>query len=250
MRLTVLGSSGAYPTAGNPCSGLLLEHDGFHLLLDVGYATFPALIAHLPAASLDAVYVTHGHPDHCADLNPLLRCRARVDGGTPSPALPVYAPAGALDAVLALDRPGMLEEAVDLHEFTPGDEWSVGPFQLGTVDLPHWCPNAAVRVQAGDRALCYTGDGGPTPSLPDLASGCDLLVAEASFADEVPAELHGRLSDAVDAADAASRAGVGELLLTHVMPEVSPASAVAVARERYTGRVRWARPELRLTVGG
>jgi hypothetical protein len=33
----------------------------------------------------------------------------------------VYALPGALDAVLALDRPGMLDDAIALHEFTAGD---------------------------------------------------------------------------------------------------------------------------------
>lgn len=249
MRLTVLGSSGAYPTADNPCSGFLLEHEDFHLLLDVGYATFPALLRHLPATRLDAVYVTHGHPDHCADLSPLLRYRARVDGGDPSPALPVFAPTGALDAVLALDRPGMLDHAIDLHEFAPGDEWQLGPFQLRTAELPHWWTNAAVAIHTSTRSLCYSGDGGPAPRLADLAAGCDLLVAETSFADLVPPDLEGRLSDAAHASEAASRAGVGELMLTHLMPHESPSAAVAVARERYDGRVAWARPGLSREVG-
>ena len=106
MRLTVLGSCGAYPEAGQACSGYLVEHDGFRLLVDLGYAVVPELLRHLTAAGVDAVFISHGHPDHCADLNPLLR--ARVLGGEALPPLPVYAPPGALDAVLALDRPGML----------------------------------------------------------------------------------------------------------------------------------------------
>ena len=57
--------------------------------------------------------VTHGHPDHCADLNPLLR--ARVLGGG-APVLPVHALPGALDAVLALDAPPMLDGAYELHD--------------------------------------------------------------------------------------------------------------------------------------
>jgi ribonuclease BN (tRNA processing enzyme) len=104
VRLTVLGGWGAYPEAGQACSGYLVEHDGFRLLLDLGYAVVPRLFGHLTAASVDAVFISHGHPDHCADLNPLLR--ARVLGGEALPPLPVYAPPGALDAVLALDRPG------------------------------------------------------------------------------------------------------------------------------------------------
>ncbi len=43
MRLTVLGSCGAWPEAGQACSGYLIEHDGFRLVVDLGYATLPRL---------------------------------------------------------------------------------------------------------------------------------------------------------------------------------------------------------------
>ena len=81
MRLTVLGGCGAWPEAGQACSGFLVEQDGFRLLVDAGYATLPRLLHLVSAAQLDAVYISHGHPDHCADLNPLLRARAL--GGEP-----------------------------------------------------------------------------------------------------------------------------------------------------------------------
>jgi ribonuclease BN (tRNA processing enzyme) len=75
MRLTTLGGCGAWPAAGQACSGYLLEYDGFVLLVDPGYATVPRLLEHVDAGEIDAVLVSHEHPDHCADLNPLLRAR-------------------------------------------------------------------------------------------------------------------------------------------------------------------------------
>lgn len=104
MRLRVLGGCGVWPEAGRACSGYLAEHDGFRLLVDVGYATVSRLLEWVAADQVDAVFISHGHPDHCADLNPLLRARALRDD-PPAP-LPVYSLPGALDAVLALDRRG------------------------------------------------------------------------------------------------------------------------------------------------
>ena len=175
MRLTVLGGCGAWPDAGQACSGYLVEHDGYRLLVDPGYATLPRLLHLCTADKVDAVYVSHGHPDHCADLNPLLRARTLTE--TPGPPLPVYAPHGALDALLALDRPGWLDPAYVLQEFTPGDHLDIGPFGAQTRLLPHPLPNAGVRLSADDEVLAYTGDTGPSSDLAHLARGADLLLA-------------------------------------------------------------------------
>src|SRR5712671_3700505 len=178
MRLTVLGACGAWPEAGQACSGYLVEQDGFRLLVDLGYATVPRLLERVTAEQVDAVFISHGHPDHCADLNPLLRARAMRD--EPASPLPVFAPADALGPVLALDRPGMLDDAIALREFTPGDRLTVGPFGVRSWLLPHWVPNAGLRLEAGGRVLAYTGDSGPSPLLAELARGAGVFLAEAT----------------------------------------------------------------------
>ncbi len=235
MRLTVLGSCGAWPEAGQACSGYLIEHDGFTLLVDVGYATVPRLLELVSANRLDAVFVSHGHPDHCADLNPLLRARAL--GDVRSRPLPVYALPDALDAVLALDRPGMLTDAYVLHEFTAGSRFDIGPFHADTRLLPHWVPNAGVRLTAGGRTIAYTGDTGPSPDVVGLARGADLLLAEATYVDRVPEDSQHYLTSAGQAGRQASDAGVQHLLLTHLWPGTDAAAAQAAARDGYDGEV-------------
>ncbi len=194
MRLTVLGACGAWPEAGQACSGYLVEHDEFRLLVDLGYAIVPRLLERVTAGQVDAVFISHGHPDHCADLNPLLR--ARTLRGDPPPPLPVYALPGALDAVLALDRPGMLAGAYVLHEFTAGSSLQIGPFRVQTRLLPHSVPNAGVRLAAGGQVIAYTGDSGPSHGVAELARGANLLLAEASYVDQVPEDSRRYLSSA------------------------------------------------------
>lgn len=143
----------------------MVEHDGFRLLIDAGYAIMPRLLERVAASQLDAVFISHGHPDHCADLNPLLRARAL--GDDPAPPLPVYALPGALDAVLALDRPGMLAGAYTLHEFAVGSRLDIGPFDALTCLLPHWVPNAGLRQR--DRP--GLDQHGPVRGIPGCAPG-------------------------------------------------------------------------------
>ena len=82
--LTVLGSCGAWPEAGRACAGFLLEYDGFRVVLDLGYAALPRLLEHCPQGEVDAVVVTHQHPDHCVDVSALARVRYYEAPGRPA----------------------------------------------------------------------------------------------------------------------------------------------------------------------
>jgi hypothetical protein len=59
MRITVIGGCGAWPAAGQACSGYLVEQDSFLLLVDPGYATLPRLLEVAAAERIDAVLVSH-----------------------------------------------------------------------------------------------------------------------------------------------------------------------------------------------
>jgi ribonuclease BN (tRNA processing enzyme) len=236
VRLTVLGGCGAWPDAGQACSGYLIEHDGYRLLVDPGYATVPRLLELTDPGQVDAVFVTHGHPDHCVDLNPLLRARVLRDD-TPAPPLPVYAPPGALATVLALDGFRAMAQAYDLHEFEPGSRLDIGPFRAETRLLPHSLPNAGVRLTAGGRVLMYTGDTGPANDVVELARDADLMLAEASYVDEVPGDARRTLSSARQAGQHATAAGARQLLLTHLFPGTDPAASQAAAADGYDGQL-------------
>lgn len=240
MKLTVLGGQGAYPTPGHGCSGYLLQHDGFRLLLDPGYATLPVLLDTIGDAAVDAVFVSHEHGDHCADLNPLLRVR-HLNGLDP---LRVYALPGATDAVLTLDTSMNLTEDAEVHEVRAGDRLSVGPFELRTCALSHFVDNLGVRIEAGEESLTYSGDGGGDPALVDLAAGTSVLLTEATFVDEVPDDSQTKLASAELAGRYATKAGAGRLILTHLWPGTDPEVAAAHAARTFDGLIDVAQPGL------
>jgi ribonuclease BN (tRNA processing enzyme) len=106
-----------------------------------------------------------------------------------------------------------------------------------TWSLPHFVPNAGLRMAAGGRVVAYTGDTGPAPELVDLARDVDVYLAEATHPERVPAELAAYLSSAVQAGETAARAGVGQLLLTHLWPGTDPEVSLAAAARGYAGPV-------------
>src|SRR5882757_2235981 len=223
--MTVLGGCGGWPAAGQACSGYLIEASGFRLLIDPGYATLPRLLEHIDATEVDAVLVSHEHPDHCADLNPLLRARALRED--PPPPLPVHALPGALDAILALDHEMLTERrhTYDLHTFGDRDQLTIGPFVVDVRLLPHFVTNAGFRITAS-AVLAYTGDCGPDPGVVEVSD---------------PSSL-GRLSTARDAAWQANAAGARRLMLTHLWPGTASNEAIRAAREHYPGPLSVAAP--------
>lgn len=77
-------------------------------------------------------------------------------------------------------------------------------------------PETVMGPPRPGRSLVYTGDTRPTPGIVRLAGGTDVLVHEATFADDLKdlAEEWGH-STAAQAASVALEARVGELFLTH-----------------------------------
>ncbi|MEV5986242.1 MBL fold metallo-hydrolase [Streptomyces sp. NPDC052051] len=229
-ELTVLGTCGAWPEAERAASGFLLEVDGFRLVMDLGYATLPRLLGRCAEGKVDAVVITHEHPDHCADLSAL--CRALFFGGGRDGRVPLYCPPGVLGRVQAMEPTEDLREVFDPHPL-PGS-YQVGPFRLDGRLLPHHVPHAGLRLTTPGLTLAYSGDAGPCHALGELAAGADLLVAGAT--------LQGSATDpyllsAAQAGRWAARARTERLLLTHFWPGTERSRSVAEAGAAYDGEI-------------
>jgi ribonuclease BN (tRNA processing enzyme) len=241
MRLTVIGCSGSFPGPDSPASCYLVEapYDGrtFRLVLDLGSGALGALQQHVDLDTIDAVALSHLHPDHCMDLCGYYVARKYHPTGV-RPRLPVYGPAGTSARMARAydlpESPGMTEQ----FEFMtyPDTSFPLGPFTVDVSLVDHPVPAYGVRVSHEGRSLVYTGDTGPCPSLDELAKGCDLLLAEASFVETAanPPSMHmtGR-----DAGETAERAGVRRLVLTHIPPWHDPAAVLAEATPCYAGPI-------------
>ncbi len=241
MRLTILGCSGGVPGPDSPASGYLLESGGTRIALDLGNGTVGSLQRFVDPCSLDAVLLTHLHPDHCADVAALtvLRkyhpCAARGDSR-----MPLYAPPEGSERLAALYAASPSELAdtdlSELYDFRPPpvEPVRIGAFEVRAVPMNHVVPSWGFRVTAEGRTLAYTGDTGPCDELVELAGGADVLLSEASWADfpDAPPNVHlsGR-----QAADVARAAGVRRLLLTHLLAWSQRPPVLAEARERFGG---------------
>jgi ribonuclease BN (tRNA processing enzyme) len=235
VRLTVLGCSGTYPGPESPCSGYLVEHDGFRLVLDLGAGALGPLQRSIDLLDIDAVYVSHLHADHCLDLVALSYARRYHPDGETRP-LPVYGPAGLADRICAAFEappPDRLAPVYDFREVPVGSQ-QIGPFTVTTARMNHPVECHGLRVEVDGRSLVYSGDTGATARLVALAEGADALLCEASWPDapDRPGGLHlsGR-----EAGEHAAAAGVRRLLLTHLVPWADRDAMAAEARRAYDG---------------
>ena len=242
--MTVIGCAGSYPGPDSAASCYLLEadHEGrtWRVLIDLGSGALGTLQQYVDPLTLDAVLLSHLHPDHYFDISGLYVVWKYHPSG-PQERIPVYGPAGvARQAARAYGlpkEPGMSAE-FDFREYDDAPI-RLGPFTVKAVRVVHPVPAYGMRVEVGGRTLAYSGDTGPCAALVDLAKGADLLLAEAAFVEggDNPADLH---LTGTEAGRAAHDAGVGRLVLTHIPPWHDREVALAEARSTYSGPIELA----------
>ena len=222
MRLTVIGSSPAWPNPGGACSGYLV--DG-RLLLDCGAGVLAKLREREPWPSVEAIAITHLHLDHWGDLIPWV-WGSLYGPGAEAPRVELWLPPGAreeLRPLLArLGSEDMFDRAFDVSEYESRVPFTAAGLLVTAFPVVHYDMKAhAFRVE-GDRVLAYSGDSGPCNALGELARDADLLVCEATLQSSVAdGPTRGHLTPE-EAEAAAEQGGAKRILLTH-RPDERPA---------------------------
>lgn len=238
LTVTVLGSAGTFAHPGNACSGYLVQTPETSVWLDCGPGTLAALQEHVPLAEVDAVVVSHEHPDHWLEL-PVVRNAARYVLGIDR--LAVYGTAGTQTAFGHLvDDPEPLAWTV----VTDGSTVTVGDLHLRFAATDHPVETLAVRVDALGRSFAYSADTGPDwsfASLDPAGSGFDLALCEATL-EEADAGSAPHLTGS-QAGRIAQQSGVRRLAVTHLYEGVAPARVdAASAPDAFDGPVEVALP--------
>jgi ribonuclease BN (tRNA processing enzyme) len=217
MRVTVIGCSGSFPGPDSPSSCYLLEAEGFRLVLDLGNGALGTLQRYAELFGVDAIALSHLHADHCVDLGSYWIVRQYAPGGPRTP-IPVYGPRGTAERVVEFGGEDLaaVQARFAFHDLDPGDR-QIGPFRVTTDHMNHPVETFGFRVEHAGWRLAYSADTGECDALVRLAAGADLLLCEASFLDG-PANVPDLHLSARQAAEYAVRAGVGQLVLTHLVP--------------------------------
>jgi ribonuclease BN (tRNA processing enzyme) len=227
--------------------------------MDCGPGTAGRIALHVPVKQLDAVVISHLHPDHYFDLVALYYLQKygepRIDGRAPR--LPVWVPPGGrrfLDKLgrLIAGREAMLEDVFDLNEYSAKNGTPIGSLAFTFHPVQHYVPSHAIRMTAdGGATLVFSSDVAPCPQIVDAARGADLFLCETALLDasQDDPRHRGHLS-AAEAGAVAREAAVRRLLLTHYRSgEKYEAHHLKQAGKTFEGPVELAREGETYVVG-
>jgi ribonuclease BN (tRNA processing enzyme) len=224
LAVTVLGCDGSYPGPNGACSGYLVHAGSTTLWMDAGSGTLANLQRYVSVEQLDAVVISHEHPDHWTDLESFAVACRWFFGRT---GVPVWAPPGLPDLLRTDSGP----DTFVWHEIADGSRVEFGGARMTFSRTDHPVPTFAVRVDSADRSLGYSADTGPGWGLSQLGAGLHLALCEASFlADREGTVAH---LSARQAGWSARDARVDRLVITHIGPPVDRDQARAEAEEAF-----------------
>ncbi|MFL6205950.1 MAG: ribonuclease Z [Acidimicrobiales bacterium] len=260
IEVTLLGTGSPLvdPERGGPAT--LVRAGGATFLFDCGRAALMrAAAVGVTANQLTALVLTHLHSDHITDLNDVITSRW-VTTFEPSP-LRVLGPPGTaavIDGLLASLAPDVSyrlahhddltwDPAIEAEEAVAGVVFDSAGVRVLAAPTDHRPvhPSVGYRVEHEGVAVVIAGDTVPCAGLDDLCDGADALVHTVIREDLVRQIPVARLQDILDyhssveqAAETATRGGVGTLVLTHYVPPMQPGTEDewrALAASRFSG---------------
>lgn len=240
MHLTILGCFSPYAPANGACSGYLIQKDGLNIMLDCGHGAFAQLQRYINFRHLNALIISHFHPDHYADIHAI---RHAISGamrdGSRTERLIVYCPtepkknfeeiSGWQDVFMTIP----LEEAVQ-------QEKVFGKINLEFFPTNHSITCFGVSLVADGKKITYTSDTAWAPEIVQYSSASDVILAEASLREvDIAYTSKGHLT-AGQAATIAQMARAKSLILTHLWPEYNLIQLKREAEANFDGPVELA----------
>src|SRR5690606_29769685 len=113
---------------------------------------------------IDAIVITHIHPDHVFDLVPLKYGLLYGPIGWPAPQL--WLPPGGHGRLQRLAEAfdggeDFFTESFDVRSYPRRGSSTVGPFDLRAVEVPHFIEAWSLRLDHASGSVVFSGDMGP-----------------------------------------------------------------------------------------
>ncbi len=237
MRLIVLGSGTCVPSLKRNAPGYYLEAEECRVLVDCGTGSLLQLEkAGESYKDLDAVFITHRHPDHFADLMPLVHALIATPEFRREKDLNIIAPEG-FKEYYEKSTGSILSTFLNftIRFIVMNEKLDFGPFHILSAKTIHSADSIAYRFEHNDKSVVFTGDTDYDQGIIILSENADLLVADCSFPDA--GKVKGHLCSK-ECGLIAQKARVKKLLLSHLYPADTPdIERIKESKEVYEGEI-------------
>jgi ribonuclease BN (tRNA processing enzyme) len=255
ITVTVLGSGTCVPSLERSSCSIMLETGNAILLFDSGPGTMRRLLkTNTTIFDLDYIFYSHFHPDHTAELVPLLFATKYPDMSHRQTALTIVGGKGFEDFFAGLKAvygkwieldPGQMD--IIQMSNRSADLLRLKDFTVQSAPVDHNPESIAYRITgSGGQSVVYSGDTDYCENLITLSKDADLLICESALPDAY--RVKGHLTPSL-AGDIATRSGVKKLVLTHFYPECHQTDIELECRKTYDGPLVLAEDLMRIEVG-
>jgi ribonuclease BN (tRNA processing enzyme) len=223
MKLIILGSGTSVPSLKRSAPAYYLEGEGSEVLIDCGSGTVLQLERiGRSYKNIDAVFITHTHPDHVADLLPLIHGLVATPLYKRENEFYLVGPEGFtkyyvkhLESVFGKAKTSFIRIA-EIE-----DKMDFPPFHIFTTRTVHVNNSIAFRFESGSRSIVFTGDADYDQGIIDLSREADLLIADCAFPETMKKQGH---MTPRECGLVAQKSGVKKLILSHLHPLPVPDS--------------------------
>lgn len=219
MKVIFYGTAGAVQTIDDAnVSFCVIEEKGSILVDASGNPAQYLLKTGISAAALDALVLTHAHPDHLYGLPSLIHNLWLMKRSKPltilcNPATETKA-RQLIDVFSLFSRKEMFP--FDWIPMEAGAFDGIPGLKVSLFPVNHPVPASGLKIESDASALVYSADTGPCERLVEMAAGANALVHEASGGSRSEAALNADgHSSGRQAGMCAKRAGVETLFLCH-----------------------------------
>jgi ribonuclease Z len=233
MTVHLLGTGAAVSDPHRTTTMLAFEEANSFFLVDCGGdAVQRMMLSGLDPTAVEAVILTHQHPDHISGFPLLIEKLWLLGRRAP---IPVYGPSTTLElarTMFSLFNTKQWEGLPDL-EWHPVDMiplapvFDRGPFHVSAAPVEHPVPTIGLRVETARSTVAYSCDTSPCDAVLELARNADVLIHEGT------GTLPGVHSSPEEAAIAAATASVRQLILVHI-PLGATDDHLAEARTKFS----------------